>query len=648
MSTQENVKWSHNTPESTQFKDVYYSTTDGLAETENVFILGNQLPQRCLNQQHFVIAETGFGTGLNFVATIALWLKTAPQHAQLDYISVEKYPLSKRSIKKALSQWPELDIYTRALLQVYPVNISGFHRSKLVKNRISLTLMIGDATEMYSQLSTEVDAWYLDGFAPNRNPEMWSAELCKEIARLSHPGTSFSTYTAAGQVRRNLQQAGFTVKKVTGHEKRERLCGHFNQASSVISSAPWFHPPKIAVPDRKKAIIIGGGIAGVSMAHTLCQSGWQATLLEQEDHIAAQASGNKAGIVMPKLTLNMDDYAQFHLSAFLYTIKWLQGIQARQPSLEWHPDGILELVGQQRGTQLAKLDLNKQVVQYLTTKSASRLAGVPLEKEALYYPQAGWLAPAQLCKTLLEDCPTIHIACNHTVLDLQQQADHTWQVITQKQSYKAEVVVICNGPAANQFWQTQHLPITPSRGQISYLRQSGHPPTLLKAICYGGYVIPLTENELVCGASYAPGDNVATLRQADHDDNTRTLQQHLPGLIADQQPVQDGRVAIRATTLDRLPIVGPVANEAFYQLAYQDIRLGKKPSVYPLAQYHPGLYIASGLGSRGLTTAAITAELIANLVNNTPLALSTALYHAVHPARFFIRALRKQQSPTTN
>jgi len=642
VSTQKNISWNNKTPKSTQFEDVYYSTTDGLEETKNVFIFGNQLPQRWHQKKPFVIAETGFGTGLNFVATLAQWNKSSPQQTQLDYISVEKYPLSKHDIKKALSHWPELNDYTSELLHVYPSGIAGLHRLKLLQGRVSLTLMIGDATQMYRDLTATVDAWYLDGFAPSRNPQMWSTELCKEIARLSQPGTTFSTYTAAGQVRKNLQDAGFTVSKVAGHGKRERLCGSFNQAQNVTSQAPWFHPPRVSASDGKKAIIIGCGIAGISMAHTLCQSGWKTIILEQEDHVAAHASGNKAGIVMPKLTLDMDKYAQFHLSAFLYTLAWLRNLQSRQAALDWHSEGVLELVDELRGTQLAKLNLSKQVIHVLNAEQASLYAGIILERNALFFPTAGWLNPANLCATLLKDNPEIDVRFNQRVLSLQQGTNNTWHISTQTESHTADVVVICNGASAHQFQQTKHLPITPSRGQISDLQQTASAPRLLRPICYGGYAIPVANNELVCGASYTPDDKTIELKKADHDHNIKTLRQHLPDLLTEEQQAHGGRAATRATTTDRLPLVGPVANEAFYRLAYQDIKHGKKAHTFPLAQYHSGLYIAAGFGSRGLTTAAIAAELVTNLVNNTPLALSTKLYHAIHPARFLIRALRKQ------
>jgi len=406
--------------------------------------------------------------------------------------------------------------------------------------------------------------------------------------------------------------------------------------------APWFHPPRAPVSKRKKAIIIGGGIAGISMAHTLSQSGWQTIILEQEDRVAAQASGNKAGIVMPKLTLNMDKHAQFHLSAFLYTVAWLRNIQSRQPSLGWHPDGVLELVDKLRGTQLAKLKLSKQVMQVLDVKQASLYAGVTLEKEALFFPTAGWLAPANLCTTLLKDNPEIYVALNQKVSTLQQCADNTWHVSTQTKNYTADAVVICNGPSAAQFQQTKHLPITPSRGQISNLKQADSASTLLRPVCYGGYVIPLSKNELMCGASYTSDDKTTELKKADHDHNIKALRQHLPNLLAEQQQAHEGRAATRATTTDRLPLVGPVANESFYRKAYRDIKHGKKPHTFPLAQYHQGLYIATGFGSRGLTTAPIAAELLTNLINNKPLTLNTTLYHAIHPARFLIRTLKRQ------
>jgi tRNA 5-methylaminomethyl-2-thiouridine biosynthesis bifunctional protein len=191
---------------------------------------GNDLATRWLDPtlQTFNIAETGFGTGLNFLCAAKLWLETAPQQATLHFISVEKYPLSLQDMTTALDFWSQLNTVNEPFLAQYKHLICGTQSISLHNNRVQLSLLIGDATERFSQINDKIDAWFLDGFAPAKNPEMWQGELFKQIARLSKLNTTFATFTSAGDVRRDLISAGFEVKKSAGYgKKREMLTGRF-------------------------------------------------------------------------------------------------------------------------------------------------------------------------------------------------------------------------------------------------------------------------------------------------------------------------------------------------------------------------------------------------------------------------------------
>lgn len=224
------IEWRNGQPYAHAFQDVYFSSDNGLLETEYVFLQGNNLHTRWQrpNIQSFSIAETGFGTGLNFLCAAKLWLETTPQDATLHFISVEKYPLNLPDITAALTMWPKLQGFSQPLLAQYVQIISGVETITLFNNRIRLTILIGDATKRLSQTENKIDAWFLDGFAPVKNPDMWQAALFEEMARLSHPTTTFSTFTSAGEVRRGLIKAGFAANKQTGFgKKREMLIGHF-------------------------------------------------------------------------------------------------------------------------------------------------------------------------------------------------------------------------------------------------------------------------------------------------------------------------------------------------------------------------------------------------------------------------------------
>jgi tRNA 5-methylaminomethyl-2-thiouridine biosynthesis bifunctional protein len=235
QSINNTLEWRDGQPYSSLYGDVYYSTDiknpqQGLDETDYVFLQHNHLAQRwqSLANTDFVIAETGFGTGLNFLSACQLWLKTAPVSAKLHFISVEKHPLTRDELSQTQAMWPSFNALSNNLLEQYGDLGAGLHNYTFFDGRITLSLLIGDACQMLSQLQTKMDAWFLDGFSPAKNPDMWQQALYMQIARLSKTGTTFATFTSAGMVRRGLLAVGFNVKKTTGYgKKREMSYGQF-------------------------------------------------------------------------------------------------------------------------------------------------------------------------------------------------------------------------------------------------------------------------------------------------------------------------------------------------------------------------------------------------------------------------------------
>lgn len=212
-------------PYSSQFGDHFYCQTDGRLECGHVFLNGNGLPPRWQKPGLFRIGELGFGTGLNFCETWRQWQQTAPEGASLHFTSFELYPMTAQEIDRALSHWPEIDEQRQALVTQWPAERSGTITLKLT-DRVTLTVVCGKAEELVPQAAEPFDAWFLDGFAPSRNPDMWSLELMQAVYNQTKPEGSFATYAAAGFVRRNLQAAGFPVERRPGFAgKREMLCG---------------------------------------------------------------------------------------------------------------------------------------------------------------------------------------------------------------------------------------------------------------------------------------------------------------------------------------------------------------------------------------------------------------------------------------
>lgn len=236
------INWSDQSePFSALFGDVYFNTEHGFNESLYVFIEGNNLAQRWRDctAPFFCIAETGFGTGLNFLVTCLQFQKfrQAQPTAQLKHLhftSFEKYPLNIQDLKSALQRWPLLSEFSKALIAQYPLPLIGCHRITLDQFNIRLDLWFGDVSSSLPMLyccdSGQFDCWYLDGFAPSKNPDMWSDSLFTEIAKTCKASATLATFTAAGFVRRGLQSAGFTIQKRKGYgKKREMLHGQLDQ-----------------------------------------------------------------------------------------------------------------------------------------------------------------------------------------------------------------------------------------------------------------------------------------------------------------------------------------------------------------------------------------------------------------------------------
>lgn len=660
-------------PLSSVFGDVYFSRANGLEETRHVFLQHNQLTQRwqvLSETAHFTIAETGFGSGLNFLAAWELWLAVAPASAQLHFVSVEKFPLHKNDLVRALALWPELQVYSQQLIDAYPCIIGeGFHRLSFMDGRIKLTLIIDDAAHgftqllttpdpLYSRYSPNVDAWFLDGFAPSKNPQMWSENLFSCIHQLSKAGTTAATFSAAAIVKKGLKFAGFTLEKVAGFgRKREMLKAlmpankqdYFYPQPAYKSATPFPSPWSIntnsTVHAKKQAIIIGAGLAGCTSARALAERGWKITLLERNNTIASEASGNPQGVLYAKLSHKEEAQAAFNLASLqfahaFYSSRWAD-IGERS--------GVLQLAHcaseQLLHTQLReKFSSANELVQFVSAAQASEIAGIPLAVDALYFPNAGWINPAKLCAQLIKH-PLINVITDTTALDIEYEGED-W-CINNNTELQAPVVIIANARDAQRFKYIQHLPIKSIRGQITYLPVTGTSKEIKTVICSEGYIAPAKDGIHCTGATFNLKEESTALRAEDHQTNLENLREPLQGMADEWESLDkhslDGRVAFRCTLPDYLPAVGPVADDISMLDSFAPLRKNARAFIQDTGKYLPGLYLNIGHGSRGLAYTPLCAEVLAAHINNEPAPISTELANALNPARFLIRDLIKNK-----
>ncbi len=694
--TSPEIEWRDNgQPVSVTFDDTYFSVNNGLEESRYVFLNQNNLPERWRQWRGpFRIIETGFGTGLNFLATWQAFLKESCEHTWLEFTSIEKFPLSREQLRRALSLWPELDDLANQLLAQYPDATPGFHRLVWPDQRVALTLIMGDVHDALPQLEGPVNAWYLDGFTPTRNPDMWNEALFKEIRRISRPHPNIhtfdspeswqnssptcATFTAASLVRRGLNGAGFKTQKAPGYgRKREMLLASYQQSTGperpvLFDGKPWLVPTtgssstapahimpteSAEQPKQQTAIVIGAGLAGCTTARALADRGFQVTVFDGNG-IANGGSGNPQGGLYVKLAANDQAiHTDFYLQAYLLATQSAERIlgPGTADNTSWQQCGVLQLAtddAELRRQQrfLATHTLPLSVIKPVSAEQASQQAGVPLTSSGLFFPKAGWVNPRQFCYQLLKH-PAIRI---HTrrVMSLAPPADAPyWTASCENGSrHTAHHVVIATANEAHDLLPSAYLPIRPIRGQLTFV-DSHHIANPSTVLCGTSYMAPAAPGQAytVMGATYNLRDTSTTLSSKDHQTNLNHLRNFGSRFAADLPSVQGGRVGFRCTTPDYLPLVGPVMNTSAFLKTYSPMVKNARQVPAKAAPAIPGLWLNVGHGSRGLASTPLCAELLANQIMGAAAPVSQAVLEALWPGRFLLRDMirRKLPNPVT-
>ncbi|TCS35894.1 bifunctional tRNA (5-methylaminomethyl-2-thiouridine)(34)-methyltransferase MnmD/FAD-dependent 5-carboxymethylaminomethyl-2-thiouridine(34) oxidoreductase MnmC [Reinekea marinisedimentorum] len=632
------------TPCSSEFGDSYFSKGEGPAETRFVFLEQNELPQRfsaLQQQQNFTIAETGFGTGLNFLLAWQLFNEVAPQGARLTFVSCEKFPIERAELQAIHQQWPELAELSKQLLSQYPPSLGGYH--PLVFGNVTLLLMYGDACSQYSQLAATVDAWFLDGFSPALNPDMWQPELFQHIRRLSRIGTTAATFTAARIVKDGLLGAGFKLTRSKGYgRKRHKLRGDFIGlcGPSYVGGWPCSEMP-IAEPNRAKNIaIIGAGIAGISTALELTKRGYRVTVFEKNQTVASGGSGNLQGAVYAKLSAKINDATQFYAQALIQA----QHILATLPNEVAHQAcGLVQLANSD--SELKKLqafdssdDIPRELAEPKTAQELSELTGIEVEHPGLWFADGGWLSPSELIRYLVKEFQ-LQVKTATEITEITQQ-ENGWQLSdANRNSYQFDQLVLCNGFDAKKHPHTQHLPVKPIAGQVTYLQETSTSAALKAVICTDRYVMPTHNQQLIIGSTFRVKTENSELKPEDNAENINALHQRLPQLnIAAQQAI-GGRAGIRCTSPDYLPIVGAVSEPDWLHRQFTIAVQRKQTDRLPAAETVNGLWLNIAHGSKGLCSAHYTAKILAALISGEPLPIQAELLNKLNPNRFEVRAM---------
>lgn len=619
------------TPYSALYDDVYHATHGALAQARHVFLAGNDLAARWNSADNFVICETGFGLGLNFLTTWQAWRETKPR-GRLHFVSVEKHPFRRNDLTELLAPHAELASLSAELLQQWPPLTPGFHRLHFDGGQVTLTLLLGDAQALLPKLVAKVDAVYLDGFTPSKNPELWSPALLATITRLCRTRATLATWSVTGELRRALEVSGWQLQRRPGFaNKREMLVGQLENLPVLRSASP-------ASPPRRKAIVIGAGLAGTAISERLANRGWQVELFERHATPAQEASGNPTGILLPHLAKDDALAARLSRACFLYALRCLNDLAA----VRWSPCGVLQVARDavheslQRDT-VQELTLPPDFAAFLERDAATALIGREVAHGGWWFPGGGWVSPGSVCATLLAAGGVhLHLHFGSEVASLRKCPDG-WQALDAGGELLASAprVILANAHAANLLLDGA-LPLTPIRGQISCLPQDlaeRIDPPFHHVLCRSGYVTPPQAGVVCVGASFDSGDTDLSIRLDDHAGNMQRLEELLPGAAQGIDAARlGGRVGLRCAAPDRLPLIGSLPDTA--------ADAGRSPTLDNLPRM-VGLHALLGLSARGMVWAPLAAELLASQLEGDPLPIERELARAVDPARFHLRALRR-------
>lgn len=630
---------------SSTFADIYHHPK-ALAEVDYVFHQGNKLLQRWSQKQdntYFTVAETGFGLGLNFLVTCLAWQNAKYKPKRLVFISTERWLISPELFTEFYSDKPVFNSFIKPIQVALSNRRAGFHCIEIT-NDISLYLLLGDATQCLKQLTATVDAWFLDGFAPAKNPKMWDLSLFSEVARLSKIGTTVATYTAASLVRKNLEVSGFTVSKTLGFDgKRNRLIAHMDKSPQTFNKdkTPWCITPiakthcKNQQQNQTKSLtVLGGGIAGLAVVNAAKKMAWQTTLIDNQSNYLNStsdhtASGNPYALVMPYITARSSMEALFYWRAFEYAKRFYQ-------PLDYNPIGITELNNANRIPDETLAALPDTLIRS--------------DNNCLHYPSAGYVNNQILSEKLKTAIDHFHCATIDSIkYDSQQRY---WQLFNSQGEciHRCSVLVIAAGIYSLKLLPELTGHVQARWGQTSLLTGADIVKDHNSATLAEGYCIPVhhkhVTDEVLLGADYqhlAASDWFNTAKKRPQSNlNNRNKWRHYDGFdFVQSASLKADYVGIRATANDHLPLCGPMIDNNQFKKDYHDLYHGRHWQVYPEATAQPNLYVLTGLGSRGFTSAPLLATYLMAMISGRPLPLERDLGKIIHPNRFLFRQMNK-------
>ncbi|GIX42739.1 MAG: tRNA 5-methylaminomethyl-2-thiouridine biosynthesis bifunctional protein MnmC [Leptospiraceae bacterium] len=624
---------------SEKFQDIYFNS-DGLEESRYVFIEGNHLPERFKKTKSFSICELGFGTGLNFLLTSKIFLEqNQHKEGRLYYYSIEKYPLSIAQIQIALQRFYEISSELQNLIFLlkniyYP--IEGFYTIDF-HPRIRLTLLIGDVIDMLQSLSEECkfDAWYLDGFAPSKNPEMWQESIYQEMARLSYKNTTFATFSCAGIVKRGLSKANFIIQKRKGFKyKKEMLYGYYNSSSE-----------KLETFQKKRIAIIGAGISGISTTIALLKRGYEVLLFDQNPYLMQGASSIPIASIMPYISAQKNELTDYTIKSYNYFISFLLSLFKK------------DFYNLFKDTLIYKtLNKNDKILSFIKNYKINNHS-IRAYKNYFLNRRAG-IIDTHYLRILIENLMSnysdnLNFYFNTKIIDFMKDGEIILLQDHQHRIYEVDSLIFCNSYHLNQFSILSYIDYLTIRGQMirfnsNYLRQN------IKHNVLGDISLFSLNDKIYIGSSFEHYNKNLQRDSISDKYILKKLEKNFIDIfddIAIKNPDYDFKIpteafiGFRCQSMDYLPVIGRLVNwEQF--LEYLRSLIPNKRYYYKdiyIPEYK-NIFLNTCHGTRGYTTSFLGGEIIASMIDKNPIPVEKQMIHSLSPARFVFRKWRSSQN----
>lgn len=609
------------TPWSPRYGDVYHSADSGPGQARHVFLGGNGLPDRWRGRDAFVVLETGFGLGINFLATLDAWTRDPSRPRRLDYVAIERHPVPRDELASLLARHLEYRELASRLVDRWPDPLPGTHRRDF--GGAVLTLVLDDVESALRKLDAEADAVYLDGFAPSRNPAMWTPAVLRGVARRMRPGATCTTWSTARAVRDALEIAGVETETRPGFgHKREMLVGRLVRPERRRN----VEPARIDNGHERHALIVGAGLAGAATAAALAGRGWRTTVLDAAPAPAGGASSLHAGSFHPLVARDDSLLARLSRVAFLHALDAWRELERRGHAIAWDRCGVLQLERRADGPYtlgpaIAALEFPSSFARSVDAREGSELAGIRVERPGAWFPGGGWARAGSLVRAWIDEAAARgsgRFLGSSRVAKLEH-AGGDWSAVDERGTTiaSAPVVVLANASDLPRL-APLGAPLRRVRGQITRLPVGSILAT--RAVVIGnGYLLPEVDGRIVVGSSYdLESAETAALRDSD-EGNLARLRALSPDYAGFATPDElDGEVGFRAVAIDRMPLAGAAPDGG---------------DGAPRA----GLYAVGAFASRGITWATLMGEIAASRIAGDPLPVESDLAAAVDPSRFLLR-----------